>query len=76
MILGLIDEAVAGGARQSEACELINIDARTLQRWRAQGIGDDGRAGPKRSPENKLSAKERARILEVATAPEYRDLSP
>lgn len=76
MILGLIDEAVAGGARQSKACELINIDPRTLQRWRAQDIGDDGRAGPKRSPENKLSATERARILEVANAPEYRDLSP
>lgn len=76
MILGLIDEAVAGGARQSKACELINIDERTLQRWRDQGIGEDGRAGPKHSPANKLSAKERARILEVATAPEYRDLSP
>jgi transposase InsO family protein len=76
MILGLIDEAVAGGARQSKACELIGIEARTLQRWRAQGIGEDGRVGPKRSPANKLSAQERARILEVATAPEYRDLSP
>jgi transposase InsO family protein len=76
MILGLIDEAVEGGARQSKACELINIDPRTLQRWRDQGIGEDGRAGPKRSPGNKLSAKERARVLEVATSPEYRDLSP
>jgi len=76
MILGLIDEAVAGGARQSKACELIGMEARTLQRWRAQGIGEDGRAGPKRSPENKFSAQERARVLEVATAPEYRDLSP
>jgi transposase InsO family protein len=76
MILGLIDEAVAGGARQSRACALLGIDARTLQRWRSQGIGEDRRAGPKRSPENKLTAKERARILEVATAPGYRDLSP
>ena len=76
MILGLIDEAVAGGVPQSRACELIHLDERTLQRWRAQDIGDDGRAGPKRSPANKLSAAERTKILEVATAPEYRDLSP
>jgi transposase InsO family protein len=76
MILGLIDEAVAGGARQAEACKVLRIDARTPQRWRSQDIGEDGRAGPKRSPANKLSAAERARILEIANAPECRDLSP
>lgn len=76
MILGLIDEAVAGGARQSRACDVIGLDPRTLQRWRAQDIGDDGRAGPRHPPQNKLSAKERARVLEIANAPRYRDLSP
>jgi transposase InsO family protein len=76
MILGLIDEAVTGGARQSRACDVIDLDPRTLQRWRAQDIGDDGRAGPKHPPQNKLSAKERARVLEIANAPQYRDLSP
>ena len=76
MILGLIDEAVASGARQSRACDVIGLDPRTLQRWRAQDIGDDGRAGPKHPPQNKLSAKERARVLQVANDPQYRDLSP
>ena len=76
MILGLVDEAVANGARQFRACEVLGLDERTLQRWRAQGIGDDRRAGPKRSPGNKLSAGERARVLAVATSPAYRDLSP
>jgi transposase InsO family protein len=76
MILGLIDEAVASGARQSRACDVIGLDPRTLQRWRAQDIGDDGRAGPKHPPQNKLSAKERARVLEVANAPQHRDRSP
>ena len=50
MILGLIDEAVAAGARQSRACSELGIDSRTVQRWRAQGIGDDSRAGPKSAP--------------------------
>lgn len=76
MILGLIDEAVAAGARQSKACEIINLPARTLQRWRKQDIGDDGRAGPRHSPANKLTSKERAMVLAVATGPEYRDVSP
>jgi putative transposase len=76
MILGLIDEAVARGARQEKACALLNIEARTLQRWRRQDIGDDGRAGPKHPPANKLTAPERARVLDVANGPENRDLSP
>ena len=76
MILGHIDEAIAAGARQSRACDVIGLDPRTLQRWRAQDIGDDGRAGPKHPPKNKLSARERAEVLEIANAPEYRNLSP
>ena len=76
MILGLVDEAVAAGAPQSKACAQLGIEARTLQRWRNQDIGDDGRAGPKSPPSNKLTAKERARVLEVANSPENRDLSP
>jgi len=76
MILGLVDETVAAGARQSRACAQLNIETRTLQRWRNQDIGDDGRAGPKSPPSNKLTAKERARVLEVANSPENRDLSP
>ncbi len=76
MILGLIDEAVTAGAREWKACEVIGLDRRTPQRWRAQDIGDDGRAGPKRSPANKLSSKERKIILDVANSPQYRDQSP
>jgi transposase InsO family protein len=76
MILGLVEEAVAAGARQSRACAQLNIEARTLQRWRKQDIGDDGRAGPRTSPSNKLTAKERARVLEIANSPENRDLGP
>ena len=76
MILGLVDEAVAGGARQEKACALINIDARTLQRWRGQGVGDDGRAGPKSPPANKLTAAERAEIVRIANSKTFRNLTP
>lgn len=77
MIICLLDEAEASGARRFRACETVGLSCRTLERWRAQGSdGDDRRNGPKRSPKNKLSDKERKQVLEIANAPEYRDLSP
>ncbi len=75
MTLGLIDEAVTAGARQTEACEVLGIDPRTVQRWKSQGVGDDRRAGPKTPPANKLSEAERRQVLEVVNRPEHRDLS-
>ena len=50
MILELIDEAVAAGAREHAACALFGLSARALQRWRAADIGDDRRYGPKTNP--------------------------
>ena len=76
MILGLVTEAVEAGARQSKACEILGIDARTVQRWKRRGVGEDLRAGPRREPRNKLSAAERREALSVMNAPEHRDLSP
>ena len=52
------------------------MNTRTIERWRRQGVGDDGRAGPKTSPPPKLSEAERKEILRIANSPEYRDLSP
>lgn len=76
MILGLVDEAVAAGARQAEACKLLGLTSRTLERWRAVGIGEDSRAGPHTQPSQKLSSEEEQEILEIANRPEYRNLSP
>ena len=76
LILGLVDEATAGGARQDLACEALGVQARTMQRWRGIGIGDDQRAGPLTTPGNKLTAEEQRRVLDVVNSPDYRDLSP
>lgn len=76
MILGLVQQAVDAGARQERACEELGLDARTVQRWKARGVGEDRRAGPRRPPKNKLAAAERDKVLQIANAPEYRDLSP
>jgi putative transposase len=70
----LVEEAVAGGARFGKACDVIGLPARTLQRWIHRPV--DGRRGPRRSPANKLSQRERNKIVEIATSPEFRDMSP
>ena len=75
MILGLVDEAVEAGACQRSACEVLEVDRRTVQRWKSQDIGDDRRAGPRTPPANKLSPAERAVILSILVCPEFRDLS-
>ena len=76
MILSLVQEAVAAGARQSRACEELGLEPRTLQRWRREGVGEDRRQGPKQEAGNQLSAEERQRVLALLTSPEYRDLPP
>lgn len=76
MILELIHEAVAAGARRGPAAALLGLSLRGLQRWERQGGGEDRRAGPPRPAANQLSPDERARVLAVANQPEHRDLSP
>ena len=74
--INLIDEAQRAGARLKPACELLEIDIRTLQRWKKDTDLEDKRCGPINGPSNKLTAMERAHILEVANSPEYRDTPP
>jgi putative transposase len=58
------------------ACRVVGISARTIERWRNQPEGDDGRCGPQRRPRNALSATEHAQILAVLACSRYADLSP
>jgi len=76
LILGLVDEAIKAGARQSAVCEMIGLSPRTPQRWREQEVGTDRRNGPRSVPKNKLTFSERAHILERVNQPEFRDISP
>jgi transposase InsO family protein len=71
----IFHEAVAAGARRKAAAREIGVSLRTLQRWERDEVGDR-RQGPRTEPANKLSEAERARILQVATSREFRDLSP
>ena len=74
----LIEEAVRSGARRYKACEELRISIRTLQRWTVgEEVRADGRDGmPRPAPRNKLSEAERAEILKIANAEEYRNMPP
>ena len=74
--MSYVEEAQTAGARQAKVCEVLGVSARTIQRWKRQGGGDDGRAGPRHVPGNALTRQERARVLTVVNTPEYRGLSP
>lgn len=77
----LIEEAKASGARLCRACHILGIDERTYYRWkrmqRERGSVSDRRpAAVHKVPRNKLSEAERAKILEIVSRPEYRDMPP
>jgi putative transposase len=49
-IIGLVDTAIIAGARQSTACDIIGISAKTVQRWRQPTNTGDQRLDTQREP--------------------------
>lgn len=72
----LVDDAIDAGATSERACAVLGISTRSLERWRADDVGDDRRHGPTELPEHALTAQERTRMVELANTPEYRGLPP
>lgn len=73
---GLINEAVACGARRSECCKAIDLGLRTLQRWEKNPEEGDQRQGPKTASSKQLTSDEREKMMEIANSVEYRNLPP
>jgi hypothetical protein len=72
----LVSNAVASGARQDKAGEVIGLSTRALQRWRIYGeIGVDKRPTALRSElGNKLSQAERQAVIDVGNSEEFASL--
>lgn len=63
------------GARQRQACEVLELSTRTYQRWVKAAVVSDRRLSAKRAaPANKLSEAERQRILDVCNTLAYSHL--
>ena len=82
MAVDLITEAINAGARQQQACEILEIDVRTLRRWKQQlkegkALEDcRKKAAESRIPANKLADEEQDAIIDLCNLPEYRSLAP
>ena len=76
--VALINDAVTAGARRAKACAELEISDRTLRRWTKDGqIQPDQRPLVLRpEPANKLSAAERAAVLDVCNSAEFASLPP
>ncbi len=74
----LITEAVTAGAPRPLACAELQISDRTLRRWTKDGqVHPDQRPlVPRPDPANKLSAAERAAVLEACNSTEFVSLPP
>ena len=76
--VALIEEAVSAGARRGKACAELQISERTLRRWTEGGeLQADQRPLVSRpEPANKLTAGERAAVLDVCNSKEFAGLPP
>ena len=74
-VLTWVADACQDGARQAQACEVVGLSPRTLQRWRGDEVGDQ-RVGAARIPHNKLTRAQRDELLQVMNSPAYQDLPP
>lgn len=75
-IIAMVGDAIAGGARQKQACAIVGLSERTLQRWQLVEAMGDLRPTRIQKPANKLSDLERQRILSIANSSEFGDLPP
>jgi len=72
----LLEEACQSGARRTEACGILGITVRTLERWGKMDGTQDKRKLVLRVPKNKLTEHEKQEVLAMANSKDYRDLPP
>lgn len=80
ILLPLIEQAIADGARAQQACAQIGMSVRTLQRWvHPSGHEGDRRVSKLRAhsvPPNQLSQAEREAAMSVLNSEEFKDFPP
>lgn len=75
-LIELVDQAVLAGARKVKACQIIELDVRTLQRWQRDKTQGDLRLQRLQTPTNALNEVERAEVMLVLNSSEFGHLPP
>ena len=72
-----VNSAIAEGARLEQACAIIGLSSRTLQRWnKPEVIQVDQRTTRQYSPRNKLTEAEKDQIIAVTLQEDFKNLAP
>lgn len=76
--VALIEQAQRDGARLDKACDVLNVSARTYQRWTRQGriTADQRPVADRPTPSKKYSPEERRAMAALCNDPEYRSRPP
>jgi len=64
------------GARLEKVAECLSISERTLERWRATPLAEDGRKGAVKACPHALTEEEKSTFVARMNTPEYHDLAP
>ena len=72
----LISQACQSGARKGQACEILGLSLRTLERWEKAHGFEDKRKLKAHSPKNKLTQAQRKKVMMTVNSEIYRDLPP
>jgi len=72
----MIDKAIESGAKQKNACSVMGISERTLQRWKNKPDKRDNRKGPNKKPAHAMTEQEKANILSIVNSDRFKDKSP
>lgn len=77
-VMVLLNESIAAGARQQQACQTLGLSERTVQRWQQDNgeIRCDLRPQRDYEPPHKLTPIERAEVLAVVNSDEFGHLPP
>lgn len=76
-LVELLAQATTDGARQDQACAVVGLSPRTVQRWQeGEAIRGDQRPLRQYQPPHKLTAAERTEVLAVANSAEFGHLPP
>jgi putative transposase len=73
----LLNGSITAGARQAQACGVLGVSERTVQRWQAgEAVHCDRRPLRDYQPPHKLTEIERAKVLAAANSGEFGHLPP
>jgi len=74
-ITACVNKAIEHGARKDQACKIIGLNVRTIQRWQKNPEGDQ-RPEFKRVSSKALTDEEKNKIVEICNSNEYKEMTP